>query len=653
MTMRMAATVLMALLVAGTAQARPIEAGAVLAADDFARFGEATTEIGALPKGGQAWGKDVTAPDGTVMEGLIHGTNGQLWVGYASGTVDRPAIWPEGLRVADGVIELTVGPSTMGERPHTAIISYRAPDGPAVRARGGGAYHLWLVQDWAGSRDLELRYGDRLLAAADVADVHDPTASYHVRVAFSGDHHLVSVDDRLLIDFWEWEPGRAEAGLVGFGAWYSQGLFDDFVVCAAGPPGQPVYDTSTGRIPPLVYQGRPFLPVGVYGRPGEEDIGEFLAAGGNCTIVPTFTGSAPREERLAQVREVAQWGADHGIAISYFPGIDFYSHEGDLTIPTRPEEIPAKVALINEMLSVTADHPNTLGYWTFDEPENVIYPAYRDWEERKDLGLAEWLAETMSWTFEALKAGDPDGYVMPTIAWWTTYEALAPLYDVNVPNTYRMGDESYMVIYDCALAADAIRATDAYCYVFMPAIYEIMEGWEAHTRSEMRYSFIAPFTQGAMGILGWRIGRASLDYRRAVIYPSLREVSLLTPWLLGEWHDELVTSDHDTATADYLQELPVRVRMVPGEEDGETVRVEDNVVPDCSHCLRRAADNTWLLIAVSNRREPMTVTFTLDIPGLPETALDLLDWREVGIDNGQITEEFEPFGVRTWRIVPD
>ena len=71
------------------------------------------------------------------------------------------------------------------------------------------------------------------------------------------------------------------------------------------------------------------------------------------------------------------------------------------------------------------------------------------------------------------------------------------------------------------------------------------------------------------------------------------------------------------------------------------------------NALRRAADNTWLLIAVSNRREPMTVTFTLDLAGLPEMALDLIDWREVNIENGQISEELEPFGVRTWRIVPD
>ncbi len=73
----------------------------------------------------------------------------------------------------------------------------------------------------------------------------------------------------------------------------------------------------------------------------------------------------------------------------------------------------------------------------------------------------------------------------------------------------------------------------------------------------------------------------------------------------------------------------MRVRLVPGEEDGETARVEEDAVP------------------------AMTVTFTLDIDGLPETALDMIDWREVVIEDGTITDSFEPFAVRAYRIVPD
>lgn len=642
------------LAVAGCAAAQDGAARDLPAADSFDRFGEATTDLGALPTGGQAWAKAVTAPDGTVMEQLARGMDGRIWIGYASGRVNSPGVWVEGLRVANGVVELTVGPSTMEGRPHTAVITYRAPDGPtAASAHGEGAYHLWLVNDWSGSRDVVLYRGRERLAAADLADEHARDASYRLRIVFSGSHHEVSMDGEPLIDFYDWHAGREGAGFVGFGGFYSQGYFDDFRLSAAEPPGEPSFDTSGGRIPPLVYQGRPVWPLGTYDRPRDEDVGEFMEAGGNCVIEPTFSPEAPREERLEDVREAAAWGAEHGIAMVYFPRIDFYSHEDDRTIPTRPEEIPEKIALIEEMLSVTADHPNTLGYWTFDEPENHLYRSYEAYEQEKDAGLARWMSEAMGWTYEAFKSHDPDAYVMPTIAWWTTYEGLAPLYDVNVPNTYQGGEEIYQVLYDCVRAADAIRATDAHSFVFMPAVYDSAE-WYLHSRREMRYSFMAPVTRGAMGILGWRLGRASMQYRRAVVYPVMREVRRLMPWLLGEWHDEKMTSDHDAATADYLQELPERVRLVPGEEDAGLVEVAEDAVPDCAHCLRRAADNTWLLIAVSNRREPMDVTFTLSgIDGLPETALDMIDWDEVPIEDGTISDRFEPFAVRAYRIVPE
>jgi len=50
--------------------------------------------------------------------------------------------------------------------------------------------------------------------------------------------------------------------------------------------------------------------------------------------------------------------------------------------------------------------------------------------------------------------------------------------------------------------------------------------------------------------------------------------------------------------------------------------VEVAGVSDCSHCLRRRPDNTHLLATVNNRREPLTVTFTLQGLGdLPETRL--------------------------------
>lgn len=49
----------------------------------------------------------------------------------------------------------------------------------------------------------------------------------------------------------------------------------------------------------------------------------------------------------------------------------------------------------------------------------------------------------------------------------------------------------------------------------------------------------------------------------------------------------------------------------------------------------------------------MEVTLTLHgIPGLPSSALESLDYRKVPIENNQIKESFEPFGVRGYLIEP-
>lgn len=643
--------------------AQDIERGPVLLADSFDRFGEPTSDLGDLPQGGKLWGKRLGARDGTPIEGLVRGRNGELVIGYSSG--NRPCdcgVYVEDFAIADAVISLTVGPSHMKDRPHTACISYRAAD---PQAAAGGyekrAYHVELTGDWSGVRDVVLRYGPERLAVADIAQARSREASHQVRVAFAGCHHQVWLDGNKAIDFWETEGGRNAAGHVGFGGWYSIGSFDDFELGEAEPTGVlPTIDTSGGRIAPLMFRGRPFFVLGTYDPPGEDDLAEWRQAGGNAVIVAVMRQTESPEQRQAKLRELADWGAERDVAMVYYPLIDFYSRDGDQTVPTRPEEIQAKTELLEEMLAITSQHPQTLGYWTFDEIENHLYKAYGDWDKKKDQGLAQWIAGAMSWTYDALKARDPDAYVMPTIAWWTTYKDLAPLYDVNVPNQYptKLEDEPlrgplYQVAYDAVCAADAIRATGRTSFVYMPGIFDtIMEPWRAPTRRELRYLYFAPITQGAMGILAWRLGRCSMDYRRAVVYPLMRDVKRFIPWLLGEWRDEKVTSNCDVATAAYLKKLPKRVREVAGEEDAGTTQTD--AVPDCSHMLRRRPNNSYLLLAVNNRVEPLNVVFTIsDMRKLPGHALEMLDYRRVAIRDGQIEDTLEPFGVRAYVFEPD
>ena len=659
---RPAAAVLAALLAMAAATAQEIVVGKTILSDDFDRFAEAADDLGVLPQGGQAWQERVPVVGGVPLTTAIQGSAGALRIGYSSGNNPHDTgVSVADFAIADAVISLSVGPSHMQDRTHQAFINYRAstPEAAAGGMEAGG-YHVQLASDWSGSRDVLLRYGRETLAAGDVAATRSAGGVHRVKVAFVGERHFVWLDDRKVIDFWEFEPGRARAGGLGFGGYYSIGSFDNFSVAeAALGPGAARDLRAGGRIPPLVFQGRPLFVLGTFNPPGEEDLDEWLEAGGNTALFAVPGEDASPEERVETIARHAGWCSRHGVAAVYQPLLPLYSSDGDRSTITRAEEIPPKAAYLREMLAATADHPQTLGYYTFDEPENHVYKSYQDWDEKKDVGLAEWMVGGLKWTYEVLKEGDPDGYVMPVIAWWTTYEGLASLYDVNMANHYPtygkdapLSGSLYEVVHDAGLAADAVRAAERTSFVYMPGAFDnIMDPWRAPTVSELRYLCFAPLTQGAMGVFSWRLGRCSLPYRRTAVYPVMREVKRLIPWLLGEWCDEKVASDRDAATADYLKKLPRRVRTISGEEDAGAVEVDS--VPDCSHLVRRRADNTYLLLAVSNRQEPLDVTFSLrDMGQLPEHALEALQYRRVPLKDGRIADTLEPFGVRAYIIRP-
>ncbi|MCE5239961.1 hypothetical protein LLH23_15985 [bacterium] len=655
--MRLAAWAALIVGAASLLHAQDLRAGNTLLADSFDRFTSATADLGKLPGTERPWVKRIPALDGKPAEGLITAARGAVTIGYSSGSNPcDTGLAVDGFTVADGVVSLTVGPSQMAGRGHTAIVSYRAADVQA--AAGGmadGAYHVEVAPDWSGSRDVILRYGKERLAVADITAARGLQDPHRVRVAFSGDHHQVWLDDKLVMDFWEAASDRTAAGHVGFGGYYSIGTFDDFSVAEVVGGPTSAADTK-GQLRPLLFQGRPFFVLGTYDAPRDGDLAEWLEAGCNTTLFHVADPKTTPAQRREQIEKDIAWARPHNTALIYFPAIDFYARtNGKPTVPT-PDQTAPMVAQLQEMLAITGRDRQTFGYCTFDEPENVLHPAYADWEKRKDVGLGEWIGSGFKWLYDTLKAGDPDAYVMPIIAWWTTYEATAPIYDVNLPDEYPqrgapLSGDLFNAVYDAAKAADAARAKGRTGFVYMPPCFDVIEApWRAATVAEFRYLCFGPLTQGAQGLLTWRLGRATLPYRRAVIYPVYRQIKPLIPWLLGERCDERVTSDADAPTVDYLKKLPVRVRTVAGET---IEKVEVAGVSDCSHCLRRRPDNTYLLLAVNNRREPLTVTFTLQGLGdLPETALETLQYARTPLSGGQIRETFEPFGVRAWVIEP-
>ena len=211
----------------------------------------------------------------------------------------------------------------------------------------------------------------------------------------------------------------------------------------------------------------------------------------------------------------------------------------------------------------------------------------------------------------------------------------------------------YDVSYDAAMQVDAVRrAGGGRTAIFMPQMYDNLNGIiRPLTLREQRYVNFAPITRGVMGIYGWRLQRCSSDYRKSVIYPAMKEVSLLSSFFLGEWHDELVSSDHDTATADYLKKFKVRIRLVEGEEEDDNVFVKD-IVPDVTYCLRKHPDGRHLLLVANNRREPLTVKFQLDLKNLPAHLQDVLDGHRVRVNakQGTFQDTFAPFDIHAYII---
>lgn len=431
-----------------------------------------------------------------------------------------------------------------------------------------------------------------------------------------------------------------------------------FAACAKQ---EPVADEN--QIPPLLFKGEPFFPMGTFG--GSPDDAERMAAGANTAFKHVSIDGDVTDAKLAAMQEdlrafLDRCEAEDVAAILYPTKIN----------GRRPmygavdEAFRAEVLrFLDALLEVTGDHPQLLGYWIYDEPENHLWKEWKKSASRGSSGgsgsahdqFAAWAVDRLGWYADTIREGDPDGYVMPTLAWWNMYEKLAPLVDVHVPNEYptMKGDDPltgslYDVTYDAAKAAEAVRRTNVHSFLYMPGIFDIIFGdWRGATFEEMRYLWFAPLTQGARGFLGWRLSRASEQHRREVLYPVMREVDRFREWWLAPTYDHRVRSDRDTASVDYLREFPELIRTV----QGETIeRREVQGLPDVSYTLRRLGDRGWLLLAVNNRKEATPVSFQIE--GLPsgQPANEALEGGEWTIENGRFSDELPPFGVRVYRF---
>ena len=263
------------------------------------------------------------------------------------------------------------------------------------------------------------------------------------------------------------------------------------------------------------------------------------------------------------------------------------------------------------------------------------------------------MIEWTNWFNNSIRENHSNAKLMPVLGWWTTYLTAASMYDINCPNAYPHPNDIAQVCYDAAKAVNAARAAgNGKTVIYMPAMFDFLPGRTIYTREQVRYACFAPITRGVMGIYGWRLARCNQKYRDRVIYPTLREVSNLTDYFLGTWHDELVSSDHDRATVEYLQKFQERVREVDGKEDAAVIKVKD-AVPDVTYCLRRnVKTGKYLLLVVNNRRDAVNVTFVVDLPNMPPVLVDAIDYHQVRVKGNRFTDEFAPHGVHAYIIDP-
>lgn len=449
-----------------------------------------------------------------------------------------------------------------------------------------------------------------------------------------------------------------------------------------------VQNASVEALPPVLFKGKPFFPLGAYdywsvgGRSQARIDPDFLAAGGNITdfgnlSVPSWSGYEKHAQpaifaNLEKIKDDPQF---ENVALLIGLGMNLIMDNAEETsgklghgtymIPPTGEALASRRKVLTEAVQKLSKYENVIGY-TMDEPENVVWPYYsaqrkKEWELYKDQDLAACMLDWInSWTKPIIREHHPGAQLMPIIGWWTTYKQTADMYDVLIANTYpgknarapEFAADLFTVSYDAAMQVAAVRANGGgRSAIFMPPMFDIWrDDTPQYTINEQLYVMFAPIAQGVMGVHGWRLQRCSAAYRKFVIYPAMKEVSHLSEFFLGEWHNELLASDHDDATVEYLLKFKERERLVEGLEDAESKKALV-MVPDVSHCLRRHADGRYLMLIVNNRREFLPeVRFKCWLKGLPRhTTCNINRSRTVWFNkDGEFKTGLKPFEVQAY-----
>jgi len=369
------------------------------------------------------------------------------------------------------------------------------------------------------------------------------------------------------------------------------------------------------QLKPLMRDGKPFFVIGAYGAPKEIELKSLREAGWN-TILEEELGNTNAEaitQRLSAFNDAGLTG---------IVGLH------DLIFEDKEEEMRTKVRAVR-------NHPALLGYYLFDEPENLFYAAAGSKTNTGPKELDAYIRRKIGWANQSIRGiePNPEHYTFGCIAWWNEYRYLQPLCDVNLPNEYptwnttnEFEGPNANIVYDARLAAEAAQTTGQ-GFVYTPEAADLLKGveaWRSPTANEFRYSAFAPFTQGAMGIIFWTANRCSKPYAEKVVFPITRQLSQLVPFFLGKWLDESLVSEPSESTTALLKQLKL---------------------PAVSGCLRQADDSRYLILAVNNTPNTVDATFHLSLKNCPTQGKDFFDGSKLLIKKGVLKQTLVPYGV--------
>jgi hypothetical protein len=385
-------------------------------------------------------------------------------------------------------------------------------------------------------------------------------------------------------------------------------------------------NVNTTQPLPLMHKGKPFFPIGAYSQPRNIDnsfvsFPELSKQGWNVVLQHVYDDKTD----IIFLNEANVY--DFAVILSMH----------NLVAAQDQNTVAKKVSILK-------GYPAVLGYYIFDEPENVFSESgeFKNSVHIRSLGLGKFIKNKLSWVKPLILKIDnnKEHYVFMCIGWSTFYRQLSDLCQINLPNEYptqntknEFEGPQAKIAYDAKMGAEAAKAAGtSFCYTpFAININTGMEAWRAPTVNEFRYSAFAPITQGAMGIVFWAGYRCKYPYTEQVVFPVTRELNYLKSFFLGKWLDE-------------------KLRCEPSDRNTAILKKYD--LPIVSGCLRQSEDGKYLLLAVNNTPDNVSATFTLDIGNLPTDVNEFVSKKTVIISDKIIHSQMRPYGVCAFIIEP-